>query len=411
MAGKLKKPKGVEVVSGKYIRISFTYAGKRYYETLYNEVTEKNLERAGVKRAAIMMEIESNSFDYRRHFPDSKHALKFAGLGETRPTVTVGEMLDKEADILADSKAPSTVKAEKSRHKHIRKYFGDARQVKSLTVEDIEAFKRSMRKEFSAKTVNNTLIPLRAILKRAYRNGVLERPVHDRFENYPADETKPTTDINPFTMEELSKFEAVKTQREGDRDMYLFAAWSGLSNSEIRGLAWSDVDTSGDVWTVHVQRAYVDRSFKVPKEKSRNRVIELNSKAQGYLEAQRSRTMLMPAIKIKVLQRDNLTWIKESIKPVFRNYVSNGLWKPDSYNNAFHMFCRRADIELRGPNQMRHTFASRMLTLGMDIQMLARLMGHRSPEMVIRHYSKFIHDDMKGNDALVMDALISKQVR
>ena len=55
-------PQGVEV-RGNRIRIGFTYRGRYCYETLPGEPTAASIKRAGVKRAAIMLEIEEGRFE------------------------------------------------------------------------------------------------------------------------------------------------------------------------------------------------------------------------------------------------------------------------------------------------------------------------------------------------------------
>ena len=398
-------PRGVEVRDGS-VRISFTYRGRRYYETLYREATVETVCKAGVKRAAILLEIEGGIFDYRRHFPDSKRALQAEGFVNASPRATVGEMLEEEQRLAAERKAPSTVTSERPRHKHILAFFGAGQLVKHITAEDVERFKRQLRRRYSAKTVNNTLVALRAILKRAYHRGILERPMHDRFENLPAEETRPQREVHPLTLAELAAIEQVQG-RDAVRMAVLFNCWTGLSLSELMALAWEDVDTRATPWRVTVRRARVDWDWKVPKERSRHRVLELNSKAQAHLSSQRPRTQLLESIGVETLQRDNLTRTPESIRPVFRR-ASGLVWDRWSFGEAFAALCRDADIEARGPNQMRHTFASRMLTAGVPPHILARLLGHTGDQMIRRHYGRWIDDDTQGQLAAVMNAAISR---
>jgi integrase len=256
-----------------------------------------------------------------------------------------------------------------------------------------------------AKTANNVLIPLRSILRRAHARGIIRVSVHDRFQGFQGPDIRPKKAVQPLTLVELDQLASVP-YRPVDRDMFIFNSWTGLSVSELMALAWEDVDMSKNVWLLNINRARVNGQWKCPKEVSRVRTMELNSKAQALLAEQRSRTQLYPAIDVDVLQRDNITTKKEAIRPVFRNSKSGHPWNPVSLDRCFRYLLRKADITPRGANQTRHTFASRMLTAGLPMAILAQLMGHSGEAMIRRHYGVWIPDDSNGKVARMMDTLI-----
>jgi integrase len=397
-------PKGVEVVKG-VIRIGFTYRGRYWYETLGPNITVDAINRAGIKRAAIKLEIQEGTFNYQRHFPSSKNALKASGISQANPNLTIAQALSEESDYAKEKKAPSTLKAELPKHKYILQFFGASSQVRHVTTEDVERFKRWLRQKVMAKTANNVLIPLRSILRRAHARGIIRVSVHDRFQGFQGPDIRPKKAVQPLTLVELDQLASVP-YRPVDRDMFIFNSWTGLSVSELMALAWEDVDMSKDVWLLNINRARVNNQWKCPKEVSRARIIELNSKAQALLAVQRSRTQLYPAIDVDVLQRDNITTKKETIRPVFRNSKSGHSWNPVSLDRCFRYLLRKADIAPRGANQTRHTFASRMLTAGLPMAILAQLMGHSGESMIRRHYGIWIVDDSNGKVARMMDTLI-----
>lgn len=397
-------PKGVEVVK-RVIRIGFTYRGRYWYETLGPNITVDAINRAGIKRAAIKLEIQEGTFNYQRHFPSSKNALKASGISQANPNLTIAQALSEESDYAKEKKAPSTLKAELPKHKYILQFFGTSSQIRHVTTEDVERFKRWLRQKVMAKTANNVLIPLRSILRRAHARGIIRVSVHDRFQGFQGPDIRPKKAVQPLTLVELDQLASVP-HRPVDRDMYIFNSWTGLSVSELMALAWEDVDMSKDVWLLNINRARVNNQWKCPKEVSRARTIELNSKAQALLAEQRSRTQLYPAIDVDVLQRDNTTTKKETIRPVFRNSKSGHPWNPVSLDRCFRYLLRKADITPRGANQTRHTFASRMLTAGLPMAILAQLMGHSGEAMIRRHYGIWIADDSNGKVARMMDTLI-----
>ncbi len=50
--------------------------------------------------------------------------------------------------------------------------------------------------------------------------------------------------------------------------------------------------------------------------------------------------------------------------------------------------CKLAKIRYRNPYQLRHTFASHLLSQGENPAYIAKLLGHKNTEMVIRTYGR-----------------------
>ncbi len=64
--------------------------------------------------------------------------------------------------------------------------------------------------------------------------------------------------------------------------------------------------------------------------------------------------------------------------------VRKTLWLP---------LMERAGIPYRNPYQLRHTYASTLLTAGANPWYVAQQLGHEDVEMVFRTYGKFIRED------------------
>ncbi|BCZ51808.1 hypothetical protein OUHCRE10_50200 [Enterobacter hormaechei subsp. xiangfangensis] len=53
---------------------------------------------------------------------------------------------------------------------------------------------------------------------------------------------------------------------------------------------------------------------------------------------------------------------------------------------------RKAGIRYRNPYQTRHTFATRLISRGVNLFWLAAQMGHKGPEMLFRHYGRYLKE-------------------
>ena len=140
---------------GKGIQIDFYYRGVRCVETLRMPPTPANLKFAVQKRAAIQHEIAMNTFDYAKHFPNSR---KVARLGFQRAS-TVKELLTDWLNRKHRECAHSTYKAYNSAvTHHLIPQFGDL-LVSELATSDIRTWRDGLA--VSNKMANNILIPLR----------------------------------------------------------------------------------------------------------------------------------------------------------------------------------------------------------------------------------------------------------
>jgi integrase len=241
----------------------------------------------------------------------------------------------------------------------------------------------------SPKTVNDIFTVVRGVWAAAFSDGVIRANPLDRIASVERDQSEDYAD--PFTIQELERIQAVKTMRQQDINMVMFACWCGLSLSELLALSWDDVDIVD--WVIHVKRARVEGVFKVPKERSRIRRIELVEPAKIWLQRQRESTYLQPPVIISVSQRDNVTVKADTFRPVFRNGQSNQPWNYVSLMRWFTGHLRRANVRHRGPNQCRHTFASQMLSNYVSMEWVARQLGHTDTTMVKKHYGRWIQKD------------------
>lgn len=72
-----------------------------------------------------------------------------------------------------------------------------------------------------------------------------------------------------------------------------------------------------------------------------------------------------------------------------------GCWHPNTLirKTAWLLILARAGIPYRNPYQIRHTYASTLLTAGANPWHVAQQPGHEDVEMVFRTYGKFIGED------------------
>ncbi|ATX79965.1 integrase [Mariprofundus aestuarium] len=368
---------------GKSIQVDFSYQGQRCRETLKLEPTKAHLLFAERKHATILHEIAIGTFDYRKHFPNSKRALQFSGSQS-------GTQLVKDAllSYLADKKiriANSTYGSyETAVRCHLIPAFGQMR-VEDLSTQVIRHWLGGLT-TIKNKRINNVLIPLRAILDDAFADGSIDRNPMDRIKNLKVRTREP----EPFDdVEQLAIVSAASDQ--GIANAIQFGFWTGLRIGELIALRWSDIDWRSD--TVHIRHNNVRGLEKGTKTEAGNRSIDL----------------LLPALKALQCQK-KITFNQNDY--VFHNPNTNRNWNDDIKFRkiAWEPTVKRAKIHYREPKQMRHTYASMMLTAGENIAWVSQQLGHTSIQTTLKRYARWIPKMNNGSGTKAV-AMFSKSTQ
>ncbi|MDR5868129.1 tyrosine-type recombinase/integrase [Halomonas koreensis] len=378
---------GVEV-RGNTVRVYFRWQGELCREPLPGKATERKLEHAKRLVTIINYEIEAGTFDYARHFPESRrlHESSF------------GFYLDLWLAIKKNELAYSSYRATASKAEtHVRPRWGDEQADSIDHIELQDWIQKDLVKHLSNKTIKEIVSIMRQTFRLyATRNKKAFDPTLGINIRLPDDE-----DPDPFEKAEIQKILETPTKRVQELNLMKFAMYDGPRISEAQALAWEDVlDVEKGI--IRYRRAVVRGRFKVTKTKRSTRVHHLLKPAREALQEQFKMTGHLPAQTYQVVDRDNRTIREEKLRLVFLNSLSG---KP-FYENAIRQrfwktHLEKAGVRYRGPNQCRHTFISQMLSLGVvPLHWIANHVGHSSITMIQRRYGKWIHAD--GQDVPTM---------
>lgn len=365
----ISTPRGITVTPNSTIQIAFTWRGHHFRERLPLSPTEKNLDYAARKRAAILYEIETGTFDLARHFPDSPRARTAS------PTKTprVAEALRTYLRDVERHCAHSTARDYASAiYTHLLPAFADER-LDTITVARLRAFIRSW--PHSMKRLRTTLIPLRHVLADAHADAMIDRNPFERV-RIPTEHRRAPARPDPFSPSELKCIVAASDHPSLAR-MVRFAASTGLRISELLALEWADVDEGAGV--VRIERALVRGRLKpIPKTPAGERCVTLLPTARAALtEERRAQARISGRL-----------WRHPGTGEPFRGDAAlRALWR---------QAITQAGVRYRPPQQLRHTYASWLLTAGEDPSWIARQMGHADWAMIRRVYARWIPQARPG---------------
>jgi len=357
----------------KSIAISFQYRGMQCRETVkLNPSYTANLKHAARLKAEVDRHIALGTFSYAEYFPDSrtKTAKLFA---HTKTRLTIETALNRYLASVHRLLAPSTYREYTSSSKRIIAGLGEM-PVDKVTALEVREWFYSL--ECSHKRINNILVPLRGMFQDLYADAIIDRNPMDRIKNLSVVKSSP----DPFSQIELNRILAEVTPMS--LNLIQFAAWTGLRTGELFALTWKDIDIKKK--ECRVNKSITRGELKsAPKTSSGFRTIELLPKALKALINQK---------KYSFLAGDHVFLQHDTKEP----FTQDDQLRKRVWLRAI----KKSGVRYRKPYQLRHTFASTLLSAGANPMWLAQQMGHADWGMIRKTYGKWIPQETSEADRM-----------
>lgn len=354
----------------KVYRIAFSYRGVQCREILALPHSKANATYCERLRAEILGQIERGTFDYAAYFPDSPRAAVF---GQGRRNVPrLRSLLEGYRDRVKATFAPSTFAAvRKAIDNVLVPWVGDV-LVTDLRPSDIRDWVGLQT--VSLKRIRNLLWPLRAVLDEAVADELIDTNPFTRLKLarlVPEAKRRSDWEPDPYTEAELRTLLARVPAPE--RFAFQIQAYTGLRTGELIALRWPRVDL--EAGHIRVTETTTERQDKDrPKTPAGVRTIPLLPAAREALEALRAHTLLAG---------DRVT-----VNP--RSTRKDRAWDDKRLAQVWKAAHKDTGIAYRNPYRLRHTWASQLLSQGENVAMISRLLGHKTIEMTIKHYARWI---------------------
>lgn len=312
--------------------------------------------------------------DVKKGHPDycTKKMVE-AYLDEISISITQGTYISLP-DITFKEFAESFIKAHRTRVKTstITKYethlnyklipFFKNRTLKSIKPLDVEKFMTSLID--GGMTPNNAkkyLVSLKTVLKRACELGYLVKS--------PAEYIKPPrttkTEMDYLSPSEIQLL--IENTNKHYRALIMCTAYTGARQGEILGLLWDDIDfASGYIYI------------------RPNEIRDLKSAAANR------KIPMMPELK-KALQAHQLKQMVEQSKNpknlVFTNTAGNIINPANLNSRVLKAALKLAGLRSIRFHDLRHSFATALLTNGEPLRYVSKLLGHADAAITLRTYT------------------------
>lgn len=268
-------------------------------------------------------------------------------------------------------------------HNHIKGSIGEY-QLEELNQSIINQYaidkyeKGNMRsgEKLSHSTIKGIIGFVNRSLKYAYKR----RYINERLEIDITIKNNSSKKVEALTKEEQRKLQDYILDK---RRYYCYGMildlYTGLRLGELLALKWSDIDLKNriisikrSVCRVVGENGKTEVIVDTPKTETSSREIPINSLVVGILK------------ELKKYQKNNSEYV------VSRS--SGKRIENRSYQESFERLLKRLGIRHYGFHSLRHTFATRMLELGVDIKTLSELLGHANPTITLNTY---VHSNME----------------
>ncbi|MDD2341369.1 MAG: site-specific integrase [Tolumonas sp.] len=262
-----------------------------------------------------------------------------------------------------------------------------------LTQSNIDLFIADLTtiRHYANSTVNQYLGFLRDIMQRAYNDGVIAHDFMANKRNLPRDDE---SIADPFTVNEIQRLLSKKEQYPVETALIQLNICTGLRLSELFAISREHINLIEK--TLTVQYAVVEKAYKIPKTKCSKRTIPLNQQAIEAIQVLMAHTEKRSATSLLIDSNDRSKPRKVALHLLALNTQTKQFYVDDQdfRDRFFKQHCQECGVRYRPPSQLRHTYASQMITAGMPIAMIARNMGHVDVEMVTKRYAKIIDQNI-----------------
>ncbi|MEC0266696.1 site-specific integrase [Paenibacillus anseongense] len=258
-----------------------------------------------------------------------------------------------------------------------------------LTPMHVQKFYNDLSEKYSSGHVQNVAHLLSKAFRQATEWGLVQKNVVAMVKK-PATKRK-NASIKVWTVAQQRLFlDYAKSDSEFYYPLFLLALTSGMRQGEILGLKWEDIDLKQN--TIQVKRTIVfaNKSLylkDMPKNEASIRNIQL------------------PESTIKALRQYKIKSIPNELGLVFPSPKTNKLLYSNSLIKQFQLTCKEVGLPYISFHGLRHTFATTLLSLGVNPKIVQEMLGHSSIKTTMDTYSHVLPNMQKDAAEYLNEAL------
>jgi integrase len=329
--------------------ITFYYQSKRYRRALNLEDTRSNKKLAQNKLIPeIQYKVNTGEF-----FENEKEKIP-----------TVDEFAYTSFEIHKNNRKKITQdRYVRLYEKHIKPFFGKKR-LDHIKPSALAKWQNTLSEYLAGKSIKGVRTIFNTIFDDALKDDIINK---NPFSHIRAPKQEDVIEKLPFNMEEIMTI--LNNCHDNIRAFLAIGFFTGMRTGEIIGLKWSDVKF--DDMIIEVRRARRQGIESKPKTINSIRDVEILDILLPYL-----------------MEHKNLGISNEYIFETYTGLPFNTCDKISSH--YWRPLLKELDIKYRNLYQMRHTFASLMISNGEDILWVSHMLGHKDSSTTLEKYARYI---------------------
>jgi len=270
---------------------------------------------------------------------------------------------------------------------HLNPRFGK-QFLNRISTADIQKFvsEKITKENLTPKSVVNFLVPLKEMFKHAVAWGYIKRDP-SLYVKRPRVEME---EMDFFTPEELRIF--LGNVNPNHYALFLTAVMTGMRRGELLALQWGDIDWNSD--QISIRRSIYKGEFVNPKSKNAIR-----------------RIVISPILR-QALEQHRLIGRKSEFDLIFPNEIGLPLNPENLIKREFHSALDRAGLRRIRFHDLRHSYASILISQGENIKFIQSQLGHSSAKTTLDRYGHLMpnleNDAARRLDKTVFGSFVRK---
>jgi integrase len=322
-------------------------------------------------------------------------------------SATVGQLADRYLQhSVAIGRTPNTIHGYRAKFQRIEDALGDIKLSK-LNTSDVDSWYGTLA---AGGMTPASIRHFHRLLVAALNQGMRWGWVGQNVATLATPPKVPRFEVAPPTAHRVDKLiELARLSRIAYfSDLLFFVAATGLRRGEVCGLRWTDIDWSHSTFTVNRSVAQTGAGISVGRPKSgQTRKIPIDPSVKELLRDRQGKAKADAKVAVAFLVDDAYVWSQDA--------DGNAPLRPDTVTQHFNRLCRKAEgpaiKRARRENRalrdderwryrfhdLRHFFATNLLSKGIDVNTVAYLLGHADASFTLRVYGHAIEE--RGKEA------------
>lgn len=265
---------------------------------------------------------------------------------------------------------------------HLKDFFGSIKLV-DITPVVLNKFMQDKQEEgLSHKTINHLLTTIGTAFNWAINNNYMMYNPITRVKKLKVDKVEMS-----FLSEKEIKI-VLKTAQKEYPDFYpllLTAVYTGMRRGELLGLTWECIDFKESI--IKVKKSLYKGVLSEPKTKNSIRAIQVPKKLVNVLK------------KYKKIAKEN------DLNLVFTQDNGKSIDADNMIKRRFQKVLEKAEVKQIRFHDLRHTYASLLISRDLNVKYIQRQMGHSSFEVTMNTYAHLL-PEVYEKSKLAIDKLI-----